>query len=156
MRINFLKHGASVLVLVLFGFLALGSGTAEKAVKKETTYKEIPLSELGQAISNVDGPGQGFIVQAELPSSIDFSGYTSLGDGLIRTELDQNEYAELGRRIEQGKVYTIYIAISGNGEPILERIDGLMTLEELANRDAQRKAEQEAARETERLAQEEK
>jgi len=35
MRVNFLKHGISVLVLALFVLLALRCGTSEKAVKEE-------------------------------------------------------------------------------------------------------------------------
>jgi hypothetical protein len=56
MRIKLVRHGLSVLVLALFGLLALGSGTTETAVR-EDVETPITLSELREECSskNLDG-----------------------------------------------------------------------------------------------------
>jgi hypothetical protein len=92
MRINFLKHGTSVLVLVFFGFLVLGCGTTETAVMEDTpsavvtptvadqpqpekieiNYKKIPLEDM-KNIGPTLNEREGVIVEAYIKMGNNFT-----------------------------------------------------------------------------------
>jgi hypothetical protein len=147
MRIN-LKHGVSVLVLALFVFFALGSGTAEEAVRAtEIGYSEIPLSELEQAVQNVKKPGGiGFIVEGYFYGNLHAGYYitdvingTDYGRFMVHNEKNTPNISyyeprqfemyddQALARIDRTRKYRIYVGVYSERtvwSPYIDRFEG--------------------------------
>jgi hypothetical protein len=175
MRTKISMHGVSVLLLVLFIVLALGSGTSEGAVQDDTSgvtevpvvYTEIPFSDLMQSIANINEPGHGFILDAFIGGDSD---YIMLCDSPIesrfspprntielRNAIRGKDWEDITKGYDKNILCKVYIEVfasdwyDGNYGGFVLKIEGLLTPEQVA----QRKTEADEAEEAERLAREE-
>jgi hypothetical protein len=155
----------------------LGSGRAEDSEERpvyseaiEVVYREIPYSELDEAINKVNSPGKGFVVEgyfvnADTPRLAYRISDTSNGTPWRwfylhngRVYDTQHNYVtphqfetyndQTYRRIDKTKKYKIFIGVyqrSDNGYwvPFIDKIEGLWTWEEVAVIEEKQKAEEE-------------
>jgi hypothetical protein len=159
------------------GIFGSGSSDSGQGEAKEVVYKEIPYSELAQAISSVNSPGNGFIVEAyfidtDAPGEGSYRiSETQKGtpsqwfdahdggddDAHYHSYLEPHQFetynAQTYRRIDKTKKYKIYLGLYQNSystkdwDVYIDKIEGLRTMEEVAAIEAQEKAEQTAANE---------
>ena len=165
-----------ILVNALIIFVLLGLACA--STPPNIVYIEVPYSEFWEKVRQVNSPWQGFIVEAYINASSEdsfsivsdptiretfwirehgrsYRGYRSFYNTYVDTLQFEQYDNQTYRRIDKNKLYRIYISTHQvyNDErwiPIIDRIDGLMSLEEVAIIEAQQRADREAAEEARR------
>jgi hypothetical protein len=171
---KWMPHGITAWVLVVFIVLGQACATAPKAPDTpkgvEVVYTEIPFSELSQSIQNVNSPGQGFIVEvynivwgrnafgfSGTPDGTP-SGWVTIHDGGYNdrkyyTYFEPRQFETYNdqtyKRIDETKKYRIYLGVyqnsySKNWVLFIDKIEGLMSITEVAAIEAKQKAEAEA------------
>jgi hypothetical protein len=148
-------------------FSCLTNGTIVSKNVEMDGYKEISLNDFKEFLKGKMYSKQQFIIELPL-EKVDYLFYTreaihgivDNGTLMLDFKLNEQEYANIYQRIEKGKIYKLYITPRNLSYETtkyynVDRIEGLMTLEELALLLEREKAEREAIELSKKLADEE-